>query len=98
MTDTRMEQAHQQSLPLDHPEWYQTSDQYRGEKKAGGDRKGVGAGLLYFVVSKREPVPDGRGEDQRVRGRVFQMDRSTGLCIRGQQGQGDWTTASRARL
>ena len=35
--------------PQDHPEWYQTSDQYRGEKEGGEvTGRGMGAGLLYL--------------------------------------------------
>ena len=64
VSDTRMEQAHQQSLPLRNiPEWYQTSDQCHGEKEGGevtrsawGETGGGGPGYFIYTVSKCEPV------------------------------------------
>ena len=84
-----MEQAHQQSLPLrTTPEWYQTSDQYCGEKEGREVTGRGGAGLLYLRGQQMWACPDGRGEDQGVRERVFQRDRSTSLCTWGRQRPG----------
>lgn len=106
VSDTRMEQAHQQPLPVRNiPEWYQTSEQCHGEKEGGevtrsawGEMGRGGLGYFIYMVSKCEPVLT-EGEKTDRSGKEYSRWTGARACAsEASRDQGGWTTASRARL